>query len=483
MPRKYVSSLLSIAVLVAVAGAPVAALAQSGQRSPAGNTDRQPQDSGQRRGGGGGGGFGGGFGGGGFGGRMYDASVTSVDMDKYAKMLGLDKAQQEAVNMLHDAYSKEFAEQADKMRTKMEDMRQEAREAQDPSMWQQMGEEMQKFRTVRTDMETSFFDDVKAVLTPAQAEKWPSIERLRRRESTIGRGLMSGERVDLVKVVDDLKLSDAAKAPLAQVLDQYSADLDRELVARNAVYDEAQNNFRDMFAGNADPSKMTKMFEDGRAAALKVRDVNTRFARQIEPLLPEDKRAAFSDEVRRESYPMIYRTSYANRVIEAAPKIDGLSAEQKQSIQTLSESFNREVATINKQMETATVERETSIKPEEIMGRFGMGGGGGGGGGGRGGFGGNMFDSEKMTELRTQRRELETNTVDKIKAILTEEQQAELPQRGGDGGWGGGGGGGGGAGGGRGGDNADQPRQRRGRDGQAPRRPAGDQNPPANQRT
>lgn len=474
MPRIARSSnLLSLALLIAVVGAPVAALAQSGgarPQAPSGG-DRQPQDS-PRRGGGGGGGFGGmgGFGGG----RMFDVSVTTVEMDRYGKMLGLDKQQQEAVKLLHDAYAADFAAQADKMRTKMEDMRQEAREAQDPSMWQQMGEEMQKFRTKRTEMENAFFDDVKAVLTPAQAEKWPTVERTRRRESTIGRGLMSGERVDLVKVVDDLKLSDAAKAPLNAVLDQYSADLDRELVARNAVYDEAQNSFRDMFTGNMDQAKMTKTFEDGRAAALKVRDVNNRFARQIEPLLPEDKRAAFADTVRRESFPTVYRTSQATRVVEAAPKIDTLTAEQKQIIQSIVDTFNRESAAINKQLETAIVEREASIKPDEIMGRFGMGGGGGGGG--RGGFGGGMFDSEKISELRTQRRDLETATVDKIRAALTEEQQAELPQRGGDRGDAGGGDG-------RGGDQGDQPRQRRNRDGQTPRRPGNDQTPPPNQRT
>ena len=472
MPRMYrVLSVLS--VLAAVVGTPLAALAQTAPRpqSTPGSTNRQPQDNPRRAGGGG-------WGGGGFGGgRTFDISVTTVEMDRYGKMLGLDKQQQEAVKLLHDAYAADFADQADKMRTKMEDMRQEAREAQDPSMWQQMGEEMQKFRTKRTEMESAFFDDVKAVLTPAQAEKWPTVERTRRRESTIGRGLMSGERVDLVKVVDDLKLSDAAKAPLNAVLDQYSADLDRELVARNAVYDEAQNSFRDMFSGNMDQAKMTKTFEDGRAAALKVREVNNRFARQIEPLLPEDKRAAFADTVRRESFPTVYRTSQATRVVEAAPKIDTLTAEQKQTIQSIVDSFNRESAAINKQLETAIVEREASIKPDEIMGRFGMGGGGGGGGG-RGGFGGGMFDSEKISELRTQRRDLETATVDKIRAALTEEQQAELPQRGGDRGDAGGGGGGG-----RGGDEGDQPRQRRNRDGQAPRRPGNDQTPPPNQRT
>ena len=85
-----------------------------------------------------------------------------------------------------------------------------------------------------------------------------------------------------------------------------------------------------------------------------------------------------------------------------------------------------------------------------------------------------MVDSEELTTLRDQRRELETTTVDKIHALLNEEQKAKLPTQRGNGGGRGGNGGGDGAGGG--GGNGGQQRNNR-------NRPAGNNQPAPNGRT
>lgn len=418
-----------------------------GGRQPGGRggNNNGGNNGGQR--GGGGGGFGGMFGGGGRG--MMEASVSTEDMTKYGKMLNLTAAQNDAVKALHEAYVQEATTAAQKMRDEMDAIREEARD--DPSRMSEIGEMFTKFRTKRQAMETAFFSDVKATLTPEQQNVWPTVERTRRRETTMNRGLMSGERADLVKIVDGLKLSADAHKPTEQILDQYQIDLDRELILRNEQQEKMQGNMRDLFTGGGDQTKLQKMIEDGRAAAVKVRDVNKRYARQIEAVLPDDAtKAKFSEEVRRESFPNIYRgQSYASRVAESAGSIEGVSAEQKASITDIKERYTRDLAALNQKMETEYEKRESTITAAELMGRMG----GGGGGGQRGG--GGMIDSEELNTLRDQRRDLETSTVEKIQALLNEEQKAKLPQRGNGGGGGGRGAGGdqggGGAGGGAGG--------------------------------
>jgi hypothetical protein len=410
-----------------------------------GNNNQQPGQRGNRQGGrgqGGGGMFGGGRG-------LYEPSVSSEDMDHYGSILKLTKTQQEAVKSLHDAYVQDFNAAADKARDEMDALREEGGD----DSRQAMGDLFAKFRTKRADMEKSFFNEVKQTLTPDQQAQWPAVERLRRRETTMNRGLMSGEAVDLVKIVDGLKLSADARKPVDPVLDQYQVDLDRELIVRNETQDKMQGNFRDLMQ---DPEKGEKAIQEGRAAATKLRDVNKRYARQIETTLPDDAtKAKFDDEVRKASFPRIYRNSRAMRTIDDAAKLTSLTAEQKTSIDTIKDQFTKELGALRGKMETAYEAREQTITAADIMSRFGGGGGGGGnnGGGRRGGGAFGMVSSPELDALSEQQDTLEKTTTDKINAILTPEQKAELPQQrqggggrrmdgGGDNNGGGGGGGG-----------------------------------------
>ncbi|MBY0311804.1 MAG: hypothetical protein K2W85_07025 [Phycisphaerales bacterium] len=434
------------------------------QNQPAGGGGNQPGAGGERprRQGGGGGGGGGGMMGGM--GRVFETSVSKDQMGRYAELLGLDDAQKTAVMDLYDAYKADYEASVKSAQQKLQDLREEARD--DPARWADLRDEMQKLRDQRNKAESAFFDDVKTALTPAQAEKWPGIERMRRRESSVGRGMMSGERLDLVRIVEDLKLPPEQAKSLSTTLEQYSVDLDRELVIRNEAYDKAQESFRDMMTGG-DPEAIQKIMDQGRAASMKVRDVNKRYVRQVEgQIADEAAKAKFQDAIKRASFPAIYRPTIATRTFDAVEKLPDLSADQKQSIADIKGRLSREAGAINQKLEVAYTAREETITTADIMGRFGRGGGGQGGGGGRGGAGG-MFDNEETSKLRDERRGLERAALEKIQALLTEEQKAKLPSAGGDdgeerprrdrGGEGGGAAGGGGGGGGA--ENA-QPRRR-----------------------
>lgn len=421
-----------VAAAVTLVGTTQIALAQGrpSQAQP-GQPDRGDRGPGQRRGGFGGGGM---FGGGGRG--MFEAAITTKAVDGYAKSLGLTADQQAAAKALLEGYQQSFATLSQDARDKMQEMRETIRaemaeSGPNPEAFRKIGEEMDKFRKSRDNLDQGFLNDLKAVLTPEQTAKWPSVERTFRREQSIGRGVISGERVDLVEIVDQLKLSDDAMKPVAPVLDDYAAELDRELTARNTAYDAAQAKIRDMFqnGGGGDESALNKAWEDGRAAGTRVRDVNRRFARQIEPLLPADAQPAFDAAVRERSFPMIYRPSYASRAITAAGEISGINDDQRATIQTIRTSFDRDLAAVNKDLEVAAEKREGSLKPQDLMPRR-FGGGGGGGGGGAWDF----FGDPEVSKLIERRNALQDSAVEKLKAVLTPEQFDALPKRGNRGG-------------------------------------------------
>jgi hypothetical protein len=381
---------------------------------------------------GGGGMFGGMFGGGA---QMYEPSVSSRDLDSFAQLFGLDASQKDAAKMLFDAYQQQFTGAAKKVREEQDAIREELRESRDPELFAEMREKTAAWQKSRNEMEKSFLGDFKAVLTDDQATKWPKFERVRRRETTVSRGLMSGERVDLFKLVDEMKLPAEQRKTLDPVLDQYEMDLDRELIERNKMQDEIQEKVRDLFS---DPEKADEWIKKGREAAVKVRDVNRKYASQLETQLPAEKREAFDTAFRKESFPQIYRDSYYTRVVEAAGKLTDLDDNQKSGIAAIRDQYFRDLQTMQRDMEKAQEESEMNFSVANMMGGRRQGGGGntnnngGNNNNARQGGGGMFGEGGAMGELRTKRRELETGAVDKVKALLNEKQVEKLPVRGND---------------------------------------------------
>ncbi len=357
-------------------------------------------------GGGRGGMFGGMFGGGQ---QSFEPSIDSKTIDSMGTLFGFDKAQKEAVKQLFDGYQQEFASIAKDMRAKFDAAREEMRDTGDRTIMTEVMEQMGDFRKQRTTMEQTFLSDVKAVLSEPQAEKWPRFERDRRRTETIGNGLMSGERVDLVQIVRDLKLAAETQASIEPTLDQYATELDPALDARNKMYEEMQGKMREMFQGG-DPDAMDEMVKKARDVSTKVRDLNRKYAAQLETALPEDKRPEFTTAFKRESFPQVYRPTQTTRVVDAAAALKDLSDDQKSAIASIRDSYSRDLVTLQKEMEVAQEESEANFSPRNMMRGGGMG-------------------DDKLNELRRKRRDMDRDTAEKVNALLTEAQREQLPKR------------------------------------------------------
>lgn len=347
--------------------------------------------------------MGGGFGGG----QMFEPGVSTRDLDTYAEFLSMTPEQKEAATALLEGYQSEFDRIAKSMRDTTDAAREEFRDTRDFTVWDDLRPKMEAFQAKRKEMESALLSDVKVLMTDEQAARWPELERLRRRETTLRRGFLSGETVDIVRLVQDSRLPAEAMEEVKPLLSQYELELDRVLIERNEQYEAGMSRGIDLFR-QGDMAAVNELFNKARESGVKVRDVNRRFARLVEGIIPEEQRGTFAREFKERSFPRVYRDSFALRSLDAAAEFGDATPEQKAAISELRDGYSREAEAANEKWSKAIEESEMTITPMEMMG----------GGGGPG-----------LREGRTARRDIDQKTVEKLKALLTEDQVKRLPER------------------------------------------------------
>lgn len=348
-------------------------------------------------------------------GQMMDP-ITRRSFDAFVKLLGFDADQKETAKALYDGHTEANRALQKEMMEKMAALGERAREDGDFSVFQKEMPAIGKDMTAKGEaLEKSFFDDLKAVCTEAQLAQWPAVERHHRRGKAMRFGIVSGSAVDLVSVMDRIKAAPVDPGVVKDALDAWELEIDRLLVAFEKDAKEAQN---DMMDGGAmfDMNKMQGMMKKFSESASQVRDVNRSYARRIEPALSEEDRAKFVAEVQRRSFPRIYRPSHPQQMIDAAMGFADLTADQKQQLQAVKESYGRDAAGVNERWAKATEEKEAEAGGSIMVMMQGFQG-----------MGGDPNDPVKVA--RDARRELDSKTKERIESILTAEQKAKLPKK------------------------------------------------------
>jgi hypothetical protein len=355
---------------------------------------------------------------GGMGGRGgMDPTYTSRDLDRAGEMLGFDAAQKEAAKTFLDSYQTAFTEESAKFQKVMEKAREAFREDQDPAAWEGMRKAGEELAAARKKLDAEFVDNLKALSTEEQKAKWPKYERTQRREAGLDRGaFLSGERVNLITIVEKMELSTEAKAGLGSVLEQYETDLDRELVNRQKVQEELQADAQKLFGNmrgfrdiqNLDTGKIDELITKGREASVRVRDVNNRYSKQIEGMLPTDAKSGFAEEVKKASFPDVYRQTRTARSLEAAMGFGDLTADQKTQIEAIKSKYAADLVPLNEKLSEAQQKNEMEMNAERMMNWMGN-------------------QDDPVREMRQKKRDLGRSVDDSLKAILTEEQVKRLP--------------------------------------------------------
>ncbi len=351
--------------------------------------------------------------------------INSADIAQYAKILALDETQTTTVSDLHAAYQADYEKAQKAMNDGFERLRAEFEDTRDPSIFQKESPAIiEKFQTRTQDLEKTFLTDMKSLLTPEQSTRWASVERANRRNRSLPGGMLSGESMDLVKVLSAMDVQTPPEG-VTQALERYETELDAAIQERDTQRTDLGKQMQDLGRGgggfmNMDIDKMQKLFGEMRKSGIKVRDINDRFATVIQNALPEDQRARFGERVRSEKFPNIFRESHAVRCLKAAAEFNDLSSETKQQIADMLTRYEREAQPLNDRWARLTAEAEKDGGGDDMMqGWMRMARGGGDDDG----------DKSELAETRRNRRKLDTDTLEKLKALLNEDQIDRLPRR------------------------------------------------------
>ncbi len=353
----------------------------------------------------------------------FGAGMTRIgrkSVQTYAGLVGMDQQQTDAALALQEGYAESHKSLSKKFQENMQKIQEEFQDTQDMSVFQKKMPRMaMEYGKQMDDLEKGFLADLKALLAPDQEPKWPRVERMRRRESNLRFSMISGQAVDLVDVARDLKV-DTANPDLADQFERYELEMDKSLAAIEKWGKEQQ----DEWANNEDAfdfSKMNEMMERAQKTmqqmsdmAKGVRDVNRQYTRTITPLLPADRQAAFDLEIKRRSFPRVYRTPWVTKAIAAADGFADLTPDQKTTLAEIRQGYERERPAANAKWAGAIEAREEKTGgPLMAMMRMGDG---------------DDPAGDAVSEARQGRRDLDDRYEAKLRQLLSADQQSRLPE-------------------------------------------------------
>lgn len=348
--------------------------------------------------------------------------ISSKSLERYGELLALDDAQKDEAKALFEGYAAQFRAASETMRKGMREAQAEFSDSEDFQAFNKlMRKTMGEFNETGDRLEMEFFGDLRQLLSAEQDKAWPRLERLRRRETGLRFGTLSGDRVDLTDVVRQLKVDVGSIDGLPDALEQYEVDLDRALSERTKLMEEQRSDDDD--GGELiihDPAQMQERLQAMREVGMRIREVNQRHSRLIQAMLPESDSAKLAQEFRRRAFPQVHRKTHAQRVLDAASGFDDLTPEQKRALEEIREGYEREASAANDRWMDEITKDEESGEGGAIML--------GGGQVMRMSFGGE--EEGPLADARKARREVDRKLRDRIEGLLTPTQKERLPEPG-----------------------------------------------------
>jgi len=352
-------------------------------------------------------------------GRFFDPPVDSEEIDSLIEIAAVDEATAEAIQDLFQAFLSQFNSASEKIREIFRLAQEEAERNRDPSVFQDAQKKAIEYYGHQLKIRDQLFEDIKLLLSAEQAETWPKFERLHRRNHLLdnGQNIIAGSSVDLIQLVDDTKTeaSGSVAPEVTDTLNRYELELDRLLVQSRDLQNEQLEKTQKLMeeGGNffANMGEWEKMFDEGRKLQVEIREVNTKYARQIAGMLADAQRAEFDTEYNRRANPRVYAKNYVNGAFDTAKGLESLTPEQKVELAALQDQFQREIAPVQAKWDEELVEWQTNVKMMEMF----MGAQAGG--------------TAEAKALEQAKKDLDDRYYARIRALLTEEQVKALPDR------------------------------------------------------
>jgi len=339
-------------------------------------------------------------------------SISTRGLEGYAKILNLGDDQKTAARALLDAHQATVRAVTEKFQKDMRSMQAELMESQDIAEFQkQIGEKSKAMGAEIKALDTRFFEDLKAVLDDEQAERWPRLERFRRRETMLRFGMVSGAGVDLIAALERAKVDPDSTPGVSDLASRYETEMDQLLVVMERDQQAQQERMLD--GGAFDMANIQKVMKEMAESAIRVRDLNRETHRKLLAAVPEDKAAAYAHEFNRRSFPRVYRTSHTSKLLKAAGGFADLTESQRADVERMLEEYSRNSAVLNEKWAKA-IEAEEEAAGGTVMAMMN-------------GFSGQGANPE-VAEARKARRDLDKQAKERLLELLTPAQQARLPE-------------------------------------------------------
>jgi len=275
-------------------------------------------------------------------------------------------------------------------------------------------------------------DALFGLLSEEQMKNWDRLARHLRRIRQLPEGRLQGERTDLGGIVEaaTVGVEPEQVEGVRDLMVSWELDLDEALADRRSHDDTAL--FKTLKAMQvADFDGILDVLKRRQTRAEAVRDVTDTAIEAISASLPLQQGADFRSAALQAGYDRVFRTSRAQRAIEAATKLEDLDEETMAAVEALLIECNVAIAAENEDIlsvirrhdeprEVRWVERMQRRAAGEDVRR------------------GDQED-DPIREAFGARDELDEAFIERLREILGEERAAELPlgrQRGQRGDWG-----------------------------------------------
>lgn len=363
-----------------------------------------------------------------FGGRagFAEAFVPDIlqrDLPLMTSSLQLEEWQRPVVEALLSDYMTAFNTGTEALKDRMKAASQDAQHA-DPTNAEAILEKVMKpmnsWRDEKRQMLEKFKADLKSQLGPQQLERWPHFERTLRRERMLPDGDLSGESVDLFAAMARMQLDPAHEEAAKQAVADYEVALDEALVARDrgmrAIEPDLTEAMRAMNydkGGDAQDRIMT--------FRVAVRSANDAGIESIAKALG-DRGDEFRTVALTAGYPDVFRPHPVTILMEQARALTSLTPDQSQQVDALMSEFAGVCKEQNMQLYEAVRAEEPKAPRKRTEAAAQRRANGGSASVPQG-----SNSADPVVKARVERERMGEPFRDRLMAILTPEQKAELP--------------------------------------------------------
>jgi hypothetical protein len=179
------------------------------------------------------------------------------------------------------------------------------------------GRVLDAWRAEKEQLVNELFENIRAICTVEQLEHWPAVMRALRREQALvsSNGRLSGESVDLFKLLRQIDLSPDAAEAMQDTVDVFARQIDQAIIARDsfirsnrAALDEAQQV--------QDEARARTILQQEMQLRKALRDVSNEMLDALVPVLGEALAGELVTLVRQHGYALVYRPTYADQVFQ-----------------------------------------------------------------------------------------------------------------------------------------------------------------------